>query len=124
MTDTKPKIRTVWVKALGNQRDEPIRFKPEQGDIDLTSIGEDRWIYTIIQSVDPGTNPISMLTKWLTLVPLDDYNKLLEQAELMAAALKCIETIFPFLQAEPRHYKEVIATEALTAYSKFKSDLS
>jgi hypothetical protein len=78
---TEKQVRTFWVKALGNQRDVPVRFKPELGDIDLTVKGEDRWIYTIVQSVNPGTNSVSQMTKWLEVIPKEDHLAIVAELE-------------------------------------------
>jgi myosin heavy subunit len=73
--------RKWFVKAQGNQLDVPVSCKLQPSDnIDLTKPGEDRWIYTVIQSVDPSTNPTSMTAKWLTLVVASALTAL--QAEL------------------------------------------
>ena len=89
MTQPKNKPRVFWVKAEGHQLDDTIRVaKCADDHIDLTQPGENRWIATIIQQVDPGTNPISMTTKWLHLIERRFFDKQAEELEKLRAELE------------------------------------
>lgn len=83
--------RVFYLKAVGNQSDRPIRIPPELGDIDLTNPGEDRWIYTLVQTVDPTNNPVSMKTKWLHLIEQRHYQELETKFN---TALDIIESLY------------------------------
>lgn len=69
------KTRQFWAKATGYQHEACT--SPNEV-IDLTSPGEDRWIYTTIQTVNPGTDSLSTQNqyKWLHLVEHSAYVKL------------------------------------------------
>lgn len=84
------KPREWWVKAQGNQQDCSIKIAAQFGDIDLTNPGEDRWIYTIIQTVNPGNNPVSLLTKWLNFVERSAYDAMAAENKRLREALESI----------------------------------
>lgn len=68
-------VRQFWVKATGHQlKNTPVEINISTYDvIDLSNNGEDRWIYTAIQTVDPTNNPVAAEQKWLHLVPYSAY---------------------------------------------------
>lgn len=57
--------REWWIKANGKQ---------ENKDIDISLPGEDRWIETTVQSIDPGTNSVALRNAYLHVV---EYSELL-----------------------------------------------
>lgn len=104
----KQKAREFWIKAEGHQySNEPIfPGKSDVDTIDLTQNGEDRWIYTIIQTVNPNTNPILNQAKWLHVI---DYIYYLEEKEA---------NISNSVLVEMQRQKIEILKEALEFYSK------
>lgn len=78
------KVREFWVEATGNQKDELSEFLSSDHVIDLSNPGEDRWIYTTIQTVNPGTNSVAMKKKWLHLVEYSAYKEMKEIADIWA----------------------------------------
>lgn len=83
--------RKFYVKAEGHQYEMPTYARKQPDDyIDLTNPSEERWIATIIQQVDPTTNPTSMTSKWLTLVEYSAYEKERAKSARLLEALKLI----------------------------------
>lgn len=73
-------IRVFWVEATGNQRDDENGLQNPDYEIDLTDPGEDRWIYTTIQTVDPGNNSVAKKKKYLKLVEVPPGNIIIDRA--------------------------------------------
>lgn len=87
--ESKALLRKFYVKAEGHQYEMPTYARKQPDDyIDLTNPSEERWIATIIQQVDPTTNPTSMTSKWLTLVEYSAYEKERAKSERLLEALK------------------------------------
>ena len=87
--ESKATPRKFYVKAEGHQYEMPTYARKQPDDyIDLTNPSEERWIATIIQQVDPTTNPTSMTSKWLTLVEYSAYEKERAKSERLLEALK------------------------------------
>ncbi len=80
--------RAYFVKAQGHQYEQQSFASLTPDDyIDLTIPGEDRWIQTIIQTVDPTTNPTSKTAKWLRLKDANKITSLCEALEVCVTAL-------------------------------------
>lgn len=88
MTENK-RARQYWVKATGGQLKVPVEINSNEFDnIDLTT-GDDRWIYTVIQTVDPTTNPTSMKQKWLHLIEYSEVERLEAENDLLKRSEIC-----------------------------------
>lgn len=95
------KIKFWWLKAQGNQLDKaPVCSLDCDDDIDVTEPGEDRWIATIIQSVDPEPNPISKKAKWIKIVQKADYDALADRLAECEAALQVFADDYCFVATE------------------------
>lgn len=74
--------REFWVKATGHQSETMTTDKIDE--IDLTNPGEHRWIYTHIQTVNPGTNSVAKMWKWLHVIEIGAFNDMYEKFMKMA----------------------------------------
>ncbi len=98
--------RDFWVKATGYQNEACT--SPNKG-IDLTLPGEDRWIYTTIQTVHPGTNSVAMKTKWLHVREV-----LPSEPDLTTELAKYRALAEEMAEALPRLYAELELLEKTT----------
>jgi len=76
-------LKKYYVKASGHQNDEsPVYARYSDYDVIDMMKGDDRWIYTIMQTVNPETNPLSTTTDWFVFIEaLPVLAKLQQQAE-------------------------------------------
>jgi hypothetical protein len=97
MTENK-RARHYWVKATGGQLKVPVEINSNEFDnIDLTT-GDDRWIYTVIQTVDPTTNPTSMKQKWLHLIEFSEVQRLEWKDKMLGEQLAGAESTIKELE--------------------------
>ena len=76
-------VKRWYVKAQGNQLETPVYCQLSEDDcIDISQPGEDRWIATIIQTVDPTNNPRSMTSKWVCMVLASDHDRVVAHLEV------------------------------------------